>query len=236
VKAKSPAYSWYPRDYTSDALVVSMTLEQEGAYRRLLDVEWLEGGLPDDPDQLWRLAKAPNRVYFEAKIWPTVRKKFVEKPRALHRVLKDAPRGLLINRRLERERAKQNKVHRQKQLAAQWRWHKERCMCSKDASCLQCLAFASALAGIKSSTSSTSSDRAPRSRPVENSKPQNPNQGTVRLYRKIAHEARERSRTIDQSEAISNVAEHFKLLCAQRRLDYDAQIASEAIEAVMRKP
>ena len=73
---KSPAFQWYPRDYMADALVVSMTLEQEGAYRRLMDVCWLEAGLPTTTEELWRLAKAPSRDRFERFIWPTVGRKF----------------------------------------------------------------------------------------------------------------------------------------------------------------
>jgi len=77
-------------------------------------------------------------------------------------------------------------------------------------------------------TSSTST----AARAVENSKPLGPNEGTFALYCVIAAEARDTSRTVDQSEAIGNIAEHFKTLCAQRRLDYDSELASRAIEAV----
>ena len=54
---KAPAYLWYPKDYLADANTVLMTLEQEGAYRRLLDYCWLEGSIPDDMEELGRLCK-----------------------------------------------------------------------------------------------------------------------------------------------------------------------------------
>ena len=230
-KDKSPAYQWYPRDYTSDALVVSMTLEQEGAYRRLLDVEWLEGALPNDPAQLWRLAKAPSRAHFERHIWPVIHRKFVARKRFPQACGKVISGGLLINKRLEREREKQTNANRLKQLAAEWRWHKEQCKCSTDASCEQCFAFAIAIA----STKSKKHRPAKRAPAVENSKPKNQHLGvheaTFGLYCVIAREALGNSRRLDHDETVVNVAEHFKTLCAQRKLDYDAMIASSAIEA-----
>jgi uncharacterized protein YdaU (DUF1376 family) len=56
-KYKSPAYQRYPKDYLSDALVQSMTLEEEGMYNRLMDYCWLEGELINDLDFLKSLCK-----------------------------------------------------------------------------------------------------------------------------------------------------------------------------------
>lgn len=52
MKEKSPAYQRYPKDYLSDLKVQIMSLEQEGAYNRLMDMYWLEGFLPNNDEQL----------------------------------------------------------------------------------------------------------------------------------------------------------------------------------------
>ena len=103
-KKSSPAYQWYPNDYLTDAIVMQMTLEQEGAYRRLIDICWINGGLPTDMDLLWRLANAPNKSRMTHHIWPGIKIKF-------HRV-----RGMWRHKRVDRERAKQSKYRRAMQL------------------------------------------------------------------------------------------------------------------------
>jgi len=109
---KSPAYQWYPKDYQTDAAVVLMTLAQEGAYRRLMDVCWLENGLPTDTALLWRLAKADSRDHFERELWPVMYQKFSERDGKLH------------HSRLDVERKKQRKNRKARQLAAKARWEK----------------------------------------------------------------------------------------------------------------
>lgn len=210
---KSPAFQWYPRDYMSDAIVQSMTLEQEGAYRRLLDHCWLENGLPLTPDKLWRLAKAPSRERFEKHIWPAVGCKF--QPR----------KGKLHHKRLDRERTKQAKTRRVRKLAADGRWKHERSKRDANASAEQCLTSSSSSASTAAANKIKSTGAARR--PVENAK------GTFGLYCRIAAEARQVSRTEDHSDAISNIAAIFKGLCASRHLDYDGELAASAIEAVM---
>jgi uncharacterized protein YdaU (DUF1376 family) len=68
---KAPAYLWYPKDYLADANTVLMTLEQEGAYRRLLDYCWLEGSIPDDIEELARLCKGVSADKM-SRIWKVV--------------------------------------------------------------------------------------------------------------------------------------------------------------------
>ena len=78
VTNKPPAFQWYPKDVLTDPVVVNMSLEAEGAYRRLIDVCWLENGLPTEADHLWRLAKCRSRAHF-TKLWVQMRTKFVER-------------------------------------------------------------------------------------------------------------------------------------------------------------
>lgn len=52
---KAPAFQFYPADWLSSQRVSLMTLEEEGAYIRLLCYCWKNGELPNDPEQLARL-------------------------------------------------------------------------------------------------------------------------------------------------------------------------------------
>ncbi len=94
---KSPSYQWYPKDYLSDLVVKCMVGElgllQKACYRELLDVSWLEDGLPDDEAILKGLCHNPERW---DEIWALIGQKF-----------KLYPDGRLHNDRLEGERDKQ---------------------------------------------------------------------------------------------------------------------------------
>ena len=70
-KVKAPAYLWYPKDYLADANTVLMTLEEEGAYRRLLDYCWLEGSIPGDMRAMGRLCKGLNADEM-SEVWKAI--------------------------------------------------------------------------------------------------------------------------------------------------------------------
>ena len=57
---RPPAWQWYPRDWFASGAFAAFDLEQQAAYRNLLDRAWLDGDppcfLPDDPERLARLA------------------------------------------------------------------------------------------------------------------------------------------------------------------------------------
>jgi uncharacterized protein YdaU (DUF1376 family) len=60
---------WWPERWMGSSAFLTMTLEEQGAFRNILDALWLRGGsLPDD-DRI--LAKACG----DASRWPTVRRK-----------------------------------------------------------------------------------------------------------------------------------------------------------------
>ncbi len=106
---KSPAFQWYPRDILSSARVQELSLEEEGAYRRLLDFCWLNGSIPADPERCARLiGKGASTCIASA-----VQKLFT--PHA------DDP-TLLIHDRLEKEREKQEANRNKKKAAADARW------------------------------------------------------------------------------------------------------------------
>lgn len=54
-KNKAPAFMFYPSDWLGSQRVSLMTLEEEGAYIRLLSYCWQHGSIPRDPDKLARL-------------------------------------------------------------------------------------------------------------------------------------------------------------------------------------
>lgn len=103
-KKQPPSYPWYPSDFAGSAKVAVMTLEQEGAYRRLLDHEWQEGAIPDDVEALARICR--TTAQHMEKLWKTVRKCFTKNP---------AEPDTLINQKLEKVRAEKLKFQAKNQ-------------------------------------------------------------------------------------------------------------------------
>lgn len=91
---KVGAYLWYPRDFAADEHVVLMTIEQEGAYRRLLDHQWLHGSIPADVAALAALCKKIPRGRMK-KIWSAVAPCFMSV---------EGDHSRLVNAKLERIR------------------------------------------------------------------------------------------------------------------------------------
>lgn len=91
--ATAPAFQFYAADYLSDEKVLLMSLEEEGAYIRLLSICWREGSIPADHALLSRLCKGASTNVLSV----------VEKCFQPHSALG----GRLVHGRLEEERAKQ---------------------------------------------------------------------------------------------------------------------------------
>lgn len=90
---KSPAFQFYPADYTSSQRVRLLTLEEEGAYINLLCSCWLHGSIPSDPAMAARLiGKGASTT-----LATTVLTMFTPSSQA----------GRMVHERLERERLKQ---------------------------------------------------------------------------------------------------------------------------------
>ena len=92
---KSPAFQFYPRDFLTDEKQMVMSLEECGAYVRLLCLCWIEGSIPDDPERAARVVQAPLDRMLE--MWPTLRACFST----------NGEPGRLKNKRLDEERQKQ---------------------------------------------------------------------------------------------------------------------------------
>lgn len=90
----SPAFQFYPADYLGSQRVSLMSLEEEGAYIRLICSCWKHGSIPANPEQIARLiGKGADTTL--ATTLATMFQPHPENPM------------LLIHERLEQERAKQ---------------------------------------------------------------------------------------------------------------------------------
>lgn len=97
-REKSPAFQFYPADFLADDKVTCMSSAAKGAYIVLLCQCWLHQTLPNDPQQLRRLAHYEGRHW--SQIWPQLRPCFVP--------YEGIPgRGGFQQPRIEKERQKQ---------------------------------------------------------------------------------------------------------------------------------
>lgn len=99
-RGKSPAFQFYPKDFLLSRKVRNMSLTERGAYITLLSIDWMEGGLPTDLDQLAKDLDVPTQRF--RKMWSSgpLHECFVEK------------NGRLTNPRLQEERRKQAEYRR----------------------------------------------------------------------------------------------------------------------------
>lgn len=105
---KSPAFQFYPADWLSSPKVALMTPAEEGAYIRLLSYDWSNDGIPDDDAQLAALSRLGEGWLNSGST--VVKKCFEPHPR------KD---GFLTNRRLEKERLKQQNWRNKSRIGGQ---------------------------------------------------------------------------------------------------------------------
>lgn len=84
------SYPWYITDWRESEAVATMTYEQRGLYRELLDLCWREGSLPNDEAILRRLTFGDSDEF--QRCWPAVRRQFEERD------------GRLWNRKVDEKR------------------------------------------------------------------------------------------------------------------------------------
>lgn len=108
---KPPAFQFYAAEYLADEHVQLMTLEEEGAYIRLLAFCWREGSIPQDITALSRLCKGASTT-----VLTTVVKRF--KP------IENGQR--LVHPRLENERKKQQEWREKSALGGKASAHKRK--------------------------------------------------------------------------------------------------------------
>ena len=108
----APAFQWYPKDILTSAEVLEMTLAEEGAYRRLIDVCWISGSIPADPAKAARVVGKGCTV----EMAKAALRMFVPDPENPDR---------MVHEYLNREREKQSERRRKASESARVRWEKE---------------------------------------------------------------------------------------------------------------
>lgn len=103
IAVKSPAFQFYVTDYLGSQRVQMLTLEEEGAYIRLLCFCWQHGSIPSNPKEMARLIGKGASTTLATTLQPM----FVKHPNQ---------KGRLVHERLEEERAKQT-AWREKSIA-----------------------------------------------------------------------------------------------------------------------
>jgi hypothetical protein len=88
---KSPAMPWYGKDFYDDEHVKLMSLEQEGAYQRLLWHAWSHGSIPADVESLAKLFGVPKAR--AVKLWPGIAPCWTEVDGRLRQKRLDRVRG-----------------------------------------------------------------------------------------------------------------------------------------------
>jgi hypothetical protein len=104
---KIAAYLWYPRDFAADEHVLMMNLAQEGAYRRLLDHQWLHGSIPASLGELARLCRGQSPQAMK-RLWGGIQPCFQPLP---------GKPGRLVNPKMERVRAEAAEFRANRQAA-----------------------------------------------------------------------------------------------------------------------
>lgn len=116
----APAFQFYASDYLSSSKVQRMTLEEEGAYIRLLAYNWQDGFIPADIKKLARLCKVSPRKM--ESIWEALQECFQS--------VTDDPTKL-VNLRLETVRYEKKEYHLNQSLSgkkgaeARWQAHRQ---------------------------------------------------------------------------------------------------------------
>lgn len=111
--SNSPAFQFYPKDFLGDGDQAGMSLQETGAYARLMCYEWNAHGqgISDDVVRCARMVGAP--ISAMRKMWLTLRALFIAHP---------TEPGRIVHPRLEKERAKQAVFKRRQSDASKKRW------------------------------------------------------------------------------------------------------------------
>lgn len=137
-----PYLPWFFKDWLTSPDRFSMTYEQRGVYRDLLDFAWDQRGLPTDKEQLRAMLGLDKRKF--ALVWPEVARHFTEQ------------NGRLVNAKQERVRAEMD-AYRERKREAGARGGTRRAERLAKAKQTASTATSKPLAEVKPSSSSSSS-------------------------------------------------------------------------------
>lgn len=115
VSTKTPWMPWYYKDYKADPYVLAMGLGTVGklqdlAYRRMLEIQWELGSLPDNPNHIAKLIGYTEEEF--KKVWTF----------PLTQCWRSSGSGRLINKRAAHLRVHARKRSEQSRDAADKRW------------------------------------------------------------------------------------------------------------------
>ena len=104
--AGAPAFQFYATDWRSDPDVSLMTLEEEGAYIRLLAFAWLNGSIPFEQERRAAVLRVPEKK--ATALWNS----------ALHKHWVPNDDGdALVNPRQEKQRKEYEELREKRRLA-----------------------------------------------------------------------------------------------------------------------
>ena len=98
VKTTSPAFQFYPKDYLTSEHVARMSLDEQGAYVRLLCHAWLEGSIPSNKKDIARMLGVSAQKL--TAMWGSISRCFEPDPEDPNRLL--SPR---LQREVEKQEA-----------------------------------------------------------------------------------------------------------------------------------
>lgn len=105
---KSPAFQCYPAELLNDEAVKLMNNREFGVYWKLICHNWTEKSIPSSEDALAFLVREDPKDF--ALMWPKMASKFRKKG------------NRLLNKRVEKERAKQRKFSMEQSMRAKKQW------------------------------------------------------------------------------------------------------------------
>lgn len=207
---------WWIDRWRKSTAYADMTLDEQGAYRNLIDEAHLRGGAIPNDERI--LAKACGDALAWKKVRVAVLARFYTAEDGLHNETLDE----VMAESAKRARKQADYRNRRNGGGNETRLQSDNPPGNG--------ADNKALPPVPVPVNKIKSSGAAR-RPVEN--PRDPDPGTWALYLKIAHESRKKSNTDDQSDDIGNIAAIFKTLCARRNLTCDGDLAARAIASVL---
>ena len=129
LKKKAPSFQFYPKDWLTDSEAMAMPNEAMGMYIKLICLDWVNDGIPDDDSVIMRLA-GYDHTNFQGEprdnedyrvCLSHVKARFLEHP--------NKP-GVITNPRLLKERDKQRAFHNERSSSgkagamSKWNSHK----------------------------------------------------------------------------------------------------------------
>lgn len=107
---RDPAFLLYATTWLQSPKTNSLSLEQQGAYVRLLCFSWLHGSIPDDREELRYMLGLGEDVAAFDRIWSRLGRRWVKMP---------GTPGRLIDERQEQERAERRQKAEEMRIRGQ---------------------------------------------------------------------------------------------------------------------